>query len=318
MNDDALRDLARRAGIAVEWRDISSQEHVVAPDILRRILSALDLPCATREDLEQSHQILERKPSIDTLPPLVMATVGIATSLDVETDAAISARLELEGGGSREVTLLPEQGRPSVPPIAEAGYHRLLLSERQIVLAVAPTRCRTINDIVPDARLWGISAQVYSLRQPGDAGIGDAAGVALLAEVAGQRGADALASVRCTRCLPLIPLGSAPTRPPPAVSEPAARRTIVGVRRAGDGELVAETGLAEEFARLEALPLIDSAGCRRREARAVPAIVRCIPAWSRSQGALGSDFARFRADGGDLLAQHGVRGVVPSSRLRRI
>ena len=46
---------------------------------------------------------------------------------------------------------------------------------------------------MPDARLWGIAAQVYSLRSRGDGGIGDAAGIAALAEAAGARGADALA-----------------------------------------------------------------------------------------------------------------------------
>ncbi len=89
--------------------------------------------------------------------------------------------------------LSPVRGRLRVPAISETGYHRLLLEDREFVLAVAPTRCRTIDDAVPDARLWGIAAQVYSLRHCGDGGIGDAAGIAALAEAAGARGADALA-----------------------------------------------------------------------------------------------------------------------------
>ena len=44
MNDEAVRDLARRAGIAVEWNDYAGRPQVVAPDALRRILDALGLP----------------------------------------------------------------------------------------------------------------------------------------------------------------------------------------------------------------------------------------------------------------------------------
>ena len=60
------------------------------------------------------------------------------------------------------------------------------------MLAVAPAQCRAIDDVVPDARLWGVAAQVYALRSPGDGGIGDAAGIAQLADAVGARGADAL------------------------------------------------------------------------------------------------------------------------------
>ena len=80
-----------------------------------------------------------------------------------------------------------------MPAVSVSGYHRLLIDDREIVLAVAPRRCHTIDDAVPDARLWGIAAQVYSLRHRGDGGIGDASGIAALADAAGSRGADALA-----------------------------------------------------------------------------------------------------------------------------
>ena len=56
MNDEAVRDLARRAGIAVEWNDYAGRPQVVAPDVLRRILDALGLPSATRGDLLASRR----------------------------------------------------------------------------------------------------------------------------------------------------------------------------------------------------------------------------------------------------------------------
>ena len=91
------------------------------------------------------------------------------------------------------VALLPARGRLRVPAIAEIGYHRLRVEDREIVLAVSPARCRSIEDVVPDARLWGLAAQLYGLNHPGDVGIGDLAGAADLARAAGAKGADAIA-----------------------------------------------------------------------------------------------------------------------------
>jgi len=94
----------------------------------------------------------------------------------------------LETGEARQVALLPARGRLRVPAIAEIGYHRLRVEDREIVLAVSPARCRSIEDVVPDARLWGLAAQLYGLNHPGDVGIGDLAGAADLARAAGGQG----------------------------------------------------------------------------------------------------------------------------------
>src|SRR5580704_10564795 len=69
MNDEAVRDLARRAGIAVEWNDYAGRPQVVAPDVLQRILDALELPSTTRGDLLDSRKQVSRRASPTTLPP---------------------------------------------------------------------------------------------------------------------------------------------------------------------------------------------------------------------------------------------------------
>ena len=51
MNDAAIRDLARRAGLAVTWRDYANNKHEVSIETLRRLLAALDLPCETAGDV---------------------------------------------------------------------------------------------------------------------------------------------------------------------------------------------------------------------------------------------------------------------------
>ena len=165
------------------------------PNSLRGILDALGLPTASRNDLLHSRKLLQRRSTVPMLPPLITATAGRPTRLDVGASKAENAQLKLENGETRNLSLTPVRGRLRVPAISETGYHRLQLDGRELVIAVAPSRCHTIDDTVPDARLWGIAAQVYALRHARDAGIGDASGIADLAAVAGARGADALALI---------------------------------------------------------------------------------------------------------------------------
>jgi 4-alpha-glucanotransferase len=305
MSDEAVQDLARRAGIAVEWHDFAGRPQVVGLDVLRRILAALGLPCETRGDLAASRRQLVRNTNLQALPPLVTATAGRPTRLDVGASEPHAARLELEAGGRRDMSLLPVRGRLRVPAIAETGYHRLLVDDRDIVLAVAPSRCRMIDDAVPDARLWGLAAQVYSLRQSGDAGIGDAAGIAALAEAAGRRGADALALSPLHALFTSNPARFGPYSP--------STRLFLNPLYAAPGlvfdpqhvaQAMAEAGVGEAFARLEALKLIDWPEAAAAKLALLRALFDWFMAEPEAHGALATDFARFRADGGDLLAQH--------------
>jgi 4-alpha-glucanotransferase len=171
MNDEAVRARARAAGIAVDWIDASGRPQRVSVASLTRILDALH-PGPPPE-----------------LPPLLTATVGeplIVAGLPED----VPAELALEGEPARPVMISAARG---VPAIATPGYHTLRFGGHEIVLAVAPPRCLTVGDIVPGERLWGLAAQIYSLKRPGDMGIGDTTAVAILARSAAAHGADALA-----------------------------------------------------------------------------------------------------------------------------
>jgi len=306
-SDDALRELARRAGIAVEWRDYANRERVVGSDVLRALLAALGVPADTRSDLAASRRLLGRRTSLASLPPLVTATAGRPTRLDVGATESRTALLKLESGETRDLTLIPARGRLRIPPVLESGYHRLEVGEREIVLAVAPSRCRTIDDAVPDARLWGLAAQVYGLRHPGDGGIGDAAGVAVLAEAAAARGADALAlspvhalySADLTRFGPYSPSSRLFLNP-----LHAAPVLVFGAERVAAA--IAEADLGAEFTRLEIAPLIDWPASGRAKLRLLRTLFDLLLAGPDADGRLGVDFATFRADGGPLLREHAV------------
>lgn len=318
MNDEALRDLARRAGIAVEWQDYASRPHVVSPESLRRILAALGLPASTRGDLAASRRLLAKRATLADLPPLITATAGRPTRLDLGASEPLPAKLVPERGPPRDLTLSPARGRLRIPAVAESGYHRLQIGEREVVLAVAPAQCRTIDDVVPDGRLWGIAAQVYALCSPGDAGIGDAAGVAQLAEAAAAQGADALFLSPVHALFVSDPARFAPYSPSsrlflnPLHAAPA---TVFG-----EGHVAAaiqDAGLHDRFTSLEAQPLIDYPASSEAKLALLRGLFDNFIEGPDADGPLGADFASFRAEGGDLLRQHAVFEALQADRAAR-
>lgn len=313
MSDEILRDLARRAGIAVEWQDFSGKPHVVAPPVLRSVLGALGLPADSGRELSASRRVLTRRSSLAELPPLITAVAGRPTRLEVSGNEPLRATLLMERGDSRQISLLPARGRLRIPPVTEAGYHRLLLEDREIVLAVAPARCRSIQDVVPDARLWGVAAQLYGLNHPGDVGIGDLAGAADLARSAGAKGADALA-LSPMHALYAADLGQfAPYAP--------SSRLFLNPLHAAPELLFGQATYATALAEVTGGEPSSSNGLIDWPAAASVkyAVLRHLYAGffdsSDWNGALGADFARFRAELGPLLHEHACFEALHAARM---
>ena len=293
MSDEVLRDLARRAGIAVDWQDYAGRPKTVAPPVLRRVLAALRLPADTSRELSSSRRLLTKRSSLVDLPPLVTAVAGRPTRLDVGGNEAQPAELVLEQGDTRPVALLPARGRLRIPAVTEIGYHRLRVEDREIVLAVSPARCRSIEDVVPDARLWGLAAQLYGLSHPGDVGIGDLGGAADLARVAGMKGADAIA------LSPMHALYAAdPARFGPY--SPSSRLFLNPLHASPD--LV--FGHSTAPASLPANGLIDWPAASAAKYALLRQTFNSFVDSNDWDGPLGADFARFRADRGPLLHEH--------------
>ena len=305
MNDDAVRDLARRAGIAVEWEDFAGRPKTVAPAVLRRLLAALGIPADSRGELGNSRRLLARRSSLADLPPLITGTAGRPTRLDLGANETCPAQLKLERGGTRDLTLVPARGRLRVPAVSETGYHRLFVDGREIVLAIAPAQCRMIEDVVPDARLWGPAAQVYGVRTHGDGGIGDLAGVAQLAGSAARHGADVVGLSPLHALFTAAPGRFGPYAPSsrlflnPLHAAPA---LVFGAERLQHA--IAEAGQQTIYQRLEALNLIDWPASATAKLRVLRTLFDGFVTRDRADTALAGDFARFRADGGALLEEH--------------
>ncbi|MGH7210922.1 MAG: 4-alpha-glucanotransferase, partial [Acetobacteraceae bacterium] len=279
MSDAALLALAEAAGLLSSWEDAFGKKHTAAPDTLRRVLAALDLPAGTDAEVADSHaHLLELRR--ETLAPLVTTAAGKPITLRI---APGRFEIMLEDGSRREGTAQERDGRALLPAIEPPGYHHLVIGDREATLAVAPATCFSLAEIAPGRKLWGLSAQLYGLRREGDGGIGDFAGLRDLVRAAAVRGAAAVAvspvhaqfSADCDRFSPYAP----------------SSRVMLNALHADAGD-----ASDAEARALEQAPLIDwPAAARKKLAR-----LRAIFASLRDRAALD----RFRAERGDTLEQH--------------
>ena len=305
MTEEAIRDLARAAGIANDWVDASGRPQRVAIESLRRMLAALDLPCGTPAALSESRARLDAARAQLAVPPLVTATVGARIGLAgnaVLRDAA--AEIVFEDGTVRPTTVKLRRGKAMVPAIDRPGYHRLRFAEREVGLAIAPARCVALADIAGDEKLWGLSAQIYSLRRPGDGGIGDATSVRQLAEAAARQGADALALSPAHSLFAADAARYGPYSPSsrlflnPLFCDPAG---VLGEARVAACRAVAPTEEPER------LPLIDWPTVATAKFALLRRLFEDFAARDLATGsALARDFERFAAEGGARLREHAL------------
>ena len=101
MTDDSVYNLARRAGIVVDWRDYANRPHRVSLDTLRCVLAALGLPCETADDLAHSRQSVDER----VVPPLITATVGNLCTCPAEGNQPPRLRIAYEDGDVADVTV---------------------------------------------------------------------------------------------------------------------------------------------------------------------------------------------------------------------
>lgn len=202
----SLYQLAERVGVLVNWQDAQGRSRTLDPDLLRTVLETLDLPCATIGQCEASRAQLAGDDADRTLPPLITADRARPVAVPLaDTRTQLPYRLELEDGSVQTGMARRDAAGTSftVPAVATHGYHRLLLGDSQVTLAVAPERCFGVDDAlraqgldaaeIAARRPWGISTQVYGLRRGAATGAGDFTALAECAEAAAREGADALA-----------------------------------------------------------------------------------------------------------------------------
>ncbi|SEQ13454.1 4-alpha-glucanotransferase [Solimonas aquatica] len=307
MSSPQLQDLAAIAGIATQWTDYRGVSRSVSDDTLRTLLEALELPCASAQQLADSHARARAEQSQSQLPPLLTASSDAELLLPAgELDEGAQLPVLCEDG---QRLLLKLHRRDAAHLAADTrlppGYHRAQLADREITLAVAPPRCHAIADIAPQSRLWGIATQLYALRAPQCTGFGDFAALRGFAQAAAARGADAVA------ISPVHAQFAADVNhySPYAPSSRLLLNTLYGdpaelIGEAGLQLLLSEARLATERERLEQLTLIDWPAAARLRLQLLRTVHAQLRESLREGGRHHSEFSAFCKAGGEALLDH--------------
>ncbi|EXF46712.1 4-alpha-glucanotransferase [Pseudomonas sp. BAY1663] len=196
MSDERLIHLAEAAGLSIDWVDADGRDQRARPEVLRAVLAGLGLAAETAADIDASLEKLHLNNRNASLPPLLTGDQGRGLDLSAYFPPATRFSLQFENGEYRDAAL---DGDAQLPAIEVPGYHRLEIDDRQVTLAIAPPSCPTVNELAGEGA-WGLTVQLYSLRRPGDGGIGDTQALESMARNAAAHGADAWVSARCMRC----------------------------------------------------------------------------------------------------------------------
>ncbi|MBT2372946.1 4-alpha-glucanotransferase [Pseudomonas fluorescens] len=301
MSEAQLELLASRAGLAVDWIDANGRPQHVTADALRAVLKGLGHPADSDAAIESSLQDLERVQQDKHLPPLMTVDNGAGLDLAHFFAPGTPCQIHLEDGSVLDLSLDANATLPGSIPV---GYQHVHIADQHFTLAVAPTHCYRVDEAVDTqpARAWGLSAQLYALRRPGDGGFGDTQALEHLARAAAERGAQALAISPMHAMFSTDTERYSPYSPSSRLflnSLYASPGCILGDRLVRD--TIEACGLADERRELEQLSLIDWPAAAQAKQRLLRALYNDFCQGNHPQH---PDFLSFRQVGGEALENH--------------
>ncbi|MHA6493127.1 4-alpha-glucanotransferase [Pseudomonas borbori] len=299
MSDGALAKLAQAAGLSIEWVDADGRQQQVDAHAQGALLEALGYAVQSPQQIADSLAHLQDQERNAALPPLITVDEGHTLSLAEYFQANSPFLLTCENG-ERIDGRLDHAGR--LPAFHCCGYQQLLIGNQHLTLAVAPAACPSVEQLTGRKHIWGLTAQLYSLRRENDGGLGDTLALEQLARSAARKGADAL-GISPTHAM----FGAGTENYSPY--SPSSRLFFNALHAApasvlGDEAVAAAIGacgLRDELARLESLSLIDWSGVATARLKILRAL---YGGFSAASPRLQEDFQQFRAQGGDALLQH--------------
>jgi 4-alpha-glucanotransferase len=329
-NGASLERLTELAGIETEYWDIWGKHHKLGDTSKRSILAALGLPAGDNEQIAASMDRLLELTWRRWLPPVVVAyenePVELPLSLPVErAEWPVVLRITSEDGEQQEVLFRPAEApvterrgldgkevrRYRVPLEAglRCGYHTVCAEARPqdwTQLIVAPRRCWLPPELDHGGRTWGISAQLYALRRPGNWGIGDFTDLRQLVDAAADLGATVIGLNPLHVLFLMRPEEASPYSPSSrlflnplyidaeAIEEFAACDEARTTLRAHEGELAA--------CRSEG-----SVAYRRVKPIKLAVLEEVYSCFARAAAApRREDFERFRAESGEALRRYAL------------
>ncbi len=208
--DPARRRLAQAYGIACDYYDWQGRPTVIDTATVTAVLAALGVDARTPQAAEQALVEVELTPWRRPLPPCLVARQGaqLATTVHAPGGVRPAGELVLEDGTTQALPLtgpveertLPDGSRVGrfrleLPEDLPLGYHRLRLTtgdpagqsgdrvdEASVIITPSWLGMPTAAG---NQRVWGLAAQLYSVRSRQSWGVGDLGDLATLCRWSG-------------------------------------------------------------------------------------------------------------------------------------
>jgi 4-alpha-glucanotransferase len=203
MENKALEQAAREAGISSGFINAHGKQQAIAPQTKRELLAAMGW-------------VAERHPVVTPVPAVKVFVSGSRLALPVGGEGEYAWTLKLESGAT-------QQGRISgkmtlaLPGKIPAGYHQLTLTQDaqqwDCRVIVAPNRCYEPDALLAGKKLWGACVQLYTLRSENNWGIGDFGDLRLLLKKVAERGGAFVGLNPIHALYPANPVAASPYSP---------------------------------------------------------------------------------------------------------
>lgn len=204
-----LRRLAEHVGIVSEYFEVTGERRETSDDTRRALLAALGFDVSSDDAARESLERMSDEASQEMIPPVRVVrrsssdarAIEIRLPHGVEHSGAWRLEIVLETGDTHVVAGSWAGGSKleiAMPIDVPLGYHRVLVSiassngagSNEQTLIVVPDRCVLPSDLVGDEGLFGLTANLYTIRTDANWGVGDLADLGALAEWGGSVGAD--------------------------------------------------------------------------------------------------------------------------------
>jgi (1->4)-alpha-D-glucan 1-alpha-D-glucosylmutase len=299
--DALLERMAALVGISPDYTDAFGQSVETSPTTRQALLAGLGLDISSEAGAQESLARLERLKK-GPLPAVITVDAETPTTIEFRASPGQQAWILIEEDGAVHEGRFGKGDLGLALPALPAGYHRFRAGDRETTVIAAPPRCWEPEALQGESRLWGATAQIYSLRSERDFGIGDYSDVALFAEEVGRLGGaflglspvHALFASDRSKISPYSP--SSRLFLEPLYVDPTC---VAGFAESGARRLLEDPDMQERLARLRSAPLIDYA--------AVWAIKRPLldALWRHFQSSDAHPaFEAFRRAGGEALEAH--------------
>lgn len=183
-----LERMAELIGISQDYTDAFGKRVETTEETRRALLAALGLDITSEQGAQASLERLERLKA-GPIPVVVTLEAEKASTIEFRGPPGQQDWILIEENGAVHEGMLGKSSTSLDIPALPMGYHRLRLGRNETTIISAPARCWEPEALKGDAKFWGLTVQLYSLRSERDLGIGDYSDVALAAESVGRFGA---------------------------------------------------------------------------------------------------------------------------------